>query len=487
MAMSDPIVDRVADIEIAMDGFHPGWRDNAKPFPPGPHTETLILPFGETWVLSDVAEMEASLLVLGEFRMEPGSELRFVGIDEANYLGGGMEPMPDTDIGLWVFDAGLLNLDGFVIGGTPEGRAHVWIRNLVPTQHRIANGKIAWCGPQQDFDADGDTEGVPGRIPMHFHQCGDNSRGSKVEAVTVSDSGNHAFWFHGSHGVSATDSKALRVQGEAWGWNLGDRSDDILWERCHAEQVMAYDGDRSYHLGAFLLLQGEGNRCIDCSAKNCQGQRENAGAHWHSSANNPPNNWEFRGFRVDGSNDAGKHVMGGTRVWQNTPSAHIVSDVIVNDAKFGIAHGAYRNSYQYQRYQINRCDVGIILHAVSKDVQRPDGYGLTFEDMTIQDCPAGILIRKHTLPEFRPTLFKDLRISGAPQPIRINHKARSPRAGFYDFVGVTVEGADLAQEHFTREIVGPGTVIRVQRVDGSAYQIDDSGVANIVPFYAEVT
>ena len=457
-----------------------------KDFPAGPHTSTLVLPADEEWILpAGVTQMDgASFVALGKLTGEPDSVLEVVNVNEELFQGGGMDPRPETDIGISVPDAGQLDLHHFEIRGTPEGRTHIWIQSSRP--QFLRDGLISWVGPQQDLDADGDREGVLGRYPVHFHHCGDGSRGSLVERVTVQNSGNHAFWPHASSGIRFEDCVAQDIQSVAYGWDQDHTlSNDIEWIRCHAEFVHAYEGDRRYHLAAFVLGQGIGNRCIDCSAANCVAAGENPGAAWPATANNPPNVWEFRGFRVSGSE------MGGTRVWQNTPSVHLVSDVVVEDAKFGISHGAYINSYQYSGYAIRRCRKGIILHAVSRQQERPDGYGLVFEDFeTIEDVETAIEVQRHVFTSDVPTLFRNIPILRAGQPIHIRHKVpptKIAKHGFYDFVGVTVDGQELEPGDFNLEFVGPGSVFRVQRMDDGAWQMDDAGVvSDMQPFY-EVT
>jgi hypothetical protein len=61
-------------------------------------------------------EVASNVIVDGTLRMRPSSPrivhtLRFVGIDEAEFIGGGMEPIP-SDVGLWVRGSGKLDLAG---------------------------------------------------------------------------------------------------------------------------------------------------------------------------------------------------------------------------------------------------------------------------------------------------------------------------------------------------------------------------------------
>ena len=89
--------------------------------------------------------------------------------------------------------AEVLNLTRNVqIEGTPEGRAHVFIRSNSPQS--IRHVQIRHVGPRRPA-ADA-TEPVLGRYGLHFHMSHEGSRGSLVEGVVVRECGNHAFVPH---------------------------------------------------------------------------------------------------------------------------------------------------------------------------------------------------------------------------------------------------------------------------------------------------
>jgi hypothetical protein len=82
--------------------------------------EGFVVPFGEVWdfdpQVSTTVEVGANVVVAGTLQMRPASPgvvhtLRFVGVDESLFVGGGMDPI-DTDVGLWVVGAGKLDLAG---------------------------------------------------------------------------------------------------------------------------------------------------------------------------------------------------------------------------------------------------------------------------------------------------------------------------------------------------------------------------------------
>jgi hypothetical protein len=114
----DALTARVAYLE----GFHP-------PMPP-PHVPKFsgnvslpngfVVPFGEVWDfdpdVSTTVEVGKNVVVAGTLQMRPANPgvvhtLRFVGVDEEAFVGGGMVPL-DTDVGLWVIGAGVLDAVG---------------------------------------------------------------------------------------------------------------------------------------------------------------------------------------------------------------------------------------------------------------------------------------------------------------------------------------------------------------------------------------
>lgn len=80
----------------------------------------FVVPFGEVWDfdpdVSTTVEVGANVVVAGTLQMRPANAgvvhtLRFVGVNEAGFVGGGMDPIA-SDVGLWVVGAGKLDLSG---------------------------------------------------------------------------------------------------------------------------------------------------------------------------------------------------------------------------------------------------------------------------------------------------------------------------------------------------------------------------------------
>lgn len=91
----------------------------------GHHPNGFTVPEGETWEIGGLVTSSGNVVVLGTLKMRPGSTLRFVDVDETDYVGGGMT-VADTpgDVGLWVHDRGTLDVQG-----TPK---RPWARLAAP-------------------------------------------------------------------------------------------------------------------------------------------------------------------------------------------------------------------------------------------------------------------------------------------------------------------------------------------------------------------
>lgn len=114
------------DDEAAEDGSDPGERSDKPAEDPdrvlsGEESFAgFTVPAGEVWAFDPQAdttvEATENVVVRGTLRMRPASAevthtLRFVGVDETQFQGGGMEVLA-SDVGLWVVDDGQLDLQG---------------------------------------------------------------------------------------------------------------------------------------------------------------------------------------------------------------------------------------------------------------------------------------------------------------------------------------------------------------------------------------
>jgi hypothetical protein len=461
-------------------------------------------------------EVTGNLVVRGRLEMkpEPGVEhvLRFVDVDESAFVGGGLDPL-DTDVGLWVMEEGVLDVRGtskrawnrsgasgswdrrdelvaapvapgdfeptsFALGdrvpkwegrraevlnltrnvrieGTPGGRAHVFIRSMRP--QRIRNATLRHLGPRQP---DGEyTASVLGRYGLHFHHCHKGSAGSLVEGVVIRDCGAHAFVPHLSHGITFRDCIAYDVFDEAYWWDPHDRTNDLLIDRCVAGSVHFDPDVRGFRLAAFLLGLGNGMALRRCVAFAVHGSRTSSGYSWPEI---PSGVWTFR------DNLAHNNVAAGIFVWQNVEAPHLIRRFTAyNNGEAGVIHGAYSNSYHYRDLDLTGQEIAVRLSASG----RPDRSG---RPQSWVDVRGGrLIIESHGLASQAPALFLRCSFAGG---VTVNEFVGHP--GAFDFVECGLEPDGFRIEH-----LNPRTVIRVQRGDGSAFELTAAGVRDIHPFY----
>lgn len=529
-----------------------------------------------------------NVLVYGKLTLRPANPaivhtLRFVGINESNFVGGGMIPLA-SDVGLWVMDSGQLDIagaaktawthaagsiaqgatqvtvldatgwqvgdeisitpteapsvgsgswngfdlraitaingnaitlssgttrahpiatnpfDGAIYpaevlnltrnvriegtggGNAPlsgNGRSHIFIHSTQPQS--ITYAAIRYMGPRMP---DGSyTKFVLGRYGLHFHMMEDGSRGSQVTGVVIRDTGSHAFVPHASNGIAFDNIISYNTIEEAFWWDppctgcpdvAVNDSDDITVTHAVVAIVRVDPAFRGTRLGGFTLGKGQDNSLLltDSIAVGVQGNKDASGFQWPE---NPSGIWLFT------DNVAHNNKVDGLFVWQNNKNAHVIQNYIAyNNGEAGIDHGSYGNAYQYIDIDsFGNGDVDVRSRASSRANSRPDGYGHVWERVRM----TGLFeIAEHNLPYIAPTLVRDCVIGGV---FVDEHAKKTP--GKYDFVNcVKPNGASLEPSDFTYIFVWPKSVYRVQRADGTAYQITGgSAVTTIAPFYVE--
>jgi hypothetical protein len=277
--------------------------EDGESFPDG-----FTVPAGEVWEFNPNDDVKVTtsdnVIVLGTLRMKPASAdyehfLQFTGIDESQFVGGGMTHVDaPEDIGLWVEDAGRLDIvgsevvpwsydweDGWEaahdikrvpnasgnttsfpqvdgpggdlgpnalgyeaemlnltrnvrIEGTAGGRTHVLIHAPNATgPQTIKYATIRHVAP--DFD---ETTSSTGRYGIHFHHNQDGSRGSIVEGVVVRDAGSHAFVPHASHGITLKNTISFNTKSEAYWWDPSNGTTcDESNPTCNESDDILYD------------------------------------------------------------------------------------------------------------------------------------------------------------------------------------------------------------------------------------------------------
>ena len=338
------------------------------------------------------------------------------------------------------------------IEGTRDGRAHIMFLGCRRPQ-TLRYVAVSYMAPQQPtggiYRLNGATlpefEGVLGRYGLHFHDCGDGSRGSLIEGVVIRKAGGRAFVPHSSHGMTFRDCLATDVRSSGFWWDDGAETDDILFDRCAVLGVPNNPGDTGLGLAGFSLGLGGNNVVRRSVVAGVLNNKVNSGGyHWPSSANKGRNVWTWE------DNVAHNNKDGGIGVWQNDGNPHVVSGYVGYNNGIGISHGAYANNYTYRDSVTFGNGTELVQHALG---------GITFERMVFD---GDLLLTKHSLPSVRTTTYIDCRVTGT---IRV---AESEEGGVIRFESST-PATDLELARFSRLSVLSD--ITVRNSDGRSYRV----------------
>ena len=436
--------------------------------------------------------------------------LRFIDVDESAFVGGGMEPLA-TDVGLWVVGAGVLDVEGrpragwnrvgrhatwrstdlllqapirrgdydtytrhslgdhvprvrdpwgnvqrtevfnltrtVTIEGTPGRRTHVLIRSSVP--QRIRYARFNHMGPRKATSGNYRSAVVLGRYPVHFHHCGNGSRGSLVEGCVVTNS-SHAFVQHESHGVTMRDCVAYRITDDAFWWDEDSPSADVVWDHCAVFDVRADPGFRGSVAG-FLLGRGGGRKIVrNCVAVGARGFDSASGFQWPEFANDDRDNvWIARNLVAHNNSSAGVFV------WQNDSNAHVVDNLVAyHNGTGGVRHGAYVNEYKYKAGRLWGNGQGdILLFALARS-NRQTWTGVRCDHLVIAE---------HALPSAAPeaVVFADFRC----RRVTVNETGQ---AGGVIRIRCA-PGFNLTRSDFT--VLARRSAITVYRTDGRTFRV----------------
>jgi hypothetical protein len=356
------------------------------------------------------------------------------------------------------YGAEVLNLSRACrIQGTNGGRSHIFVRSTQPQVLKYL--EVAHMGPRR-VKADGTTEKILGRWPVHLHH---GASDSLIEGVVVRDAGSHAFVAHDSDRVIHRGCIAHRVFEDAYWWDhdhAEDQSRFVRYEDCVASLVQFDPPYRGSRLSGFRLGGAEGNVVRGCVAVGVQGIKDASGYKW------PETN--FAGIWNFDNSLAHNNAFHGIFVWQNNSLPHVVKRFTAyHNGGAGISHGAYGNGYRYEDCVLwGNARGAIILHALS--AWNPQ---LQFQRIVSNGILESV---KHNADLKLPVLFKDCSLRG----VRIDDEDDGVGGSFYDFVHCD----HLEPGNFQIIKFLPGARIRVQRKDGTAYQIDPSGTRNIPAF-----
>lgn len=493
---------------------------------------SLTVAAGEVLCLDPHADttitMAGNLVVHGRLEAKPASPgvqhvIRWRGVHESQFVGGGGLLPLDTDPGLWVQGAGVLDLAGtprtawnrtgsdptwrkgdelvvtptqvgnytkfasfragspvpYSVGpgrrkqpaevlnlsrnvrleGTPAGRAHIHIHSTSPQSLRHV--AIRWMGPRKRIDGDRFTDAIPGRQALHLHRNADGSRGTLFEGVVVRDSGGMGIDIHDSHGVTVRGAITYNTNENGIGWTAQERSDDILIEDTVAAKQVPVPSFRGFLVAGIALPPGMRNTIRRSVTVGNLGHATAAGVIWPETVG---------GLHLPGvwtAEDVVSHNnrSNGVFTWQNSGGDHVVTRfVCYANGHAGVEHGAYVNPYVYRDLLTwDSGEAGLIEHAVSGASQQGQTHQF------IGGRVDGMKIVKHTLPATVPVWLRgiDLTRPGGFKLVVDEQANRGRQPGWYEFVDTGLERRDVRLISKVTQ-----SVIRVHDRDGRTWQVE---------------
>lgn len=372
-----------------------------------------------------------------------------------------------------------------LIEGTPRGRAHIFIHSTSPQSVRYA--ALRHRGPRKrNPDNDGFPSSVLGRYGLHFHVNDDRSRGSLVQGVVVRDTGAHAYVAHQSHGITFRDDVAYNTYGDAYWWDVapdtrteGPETNDTLYDHAIAALVNG-DNDEGYRMAGFSLSQGARNEVRDSVAVGVRGLADNrralsAGFVWpETSGRHGHGVWTFSRGNV-----AHNNLAAGVFNWQNDGLPHVINDFAAyHNGSFGVAQGAYLNSFKLLNVRLYGNDGGAVLAMAASSDRRLERR-LRFQHVVMDGAGRSdhlVVAQDHTADgTAQPVLFQDTTMRGFRKAAiaMLPGDANEPYA--MDFVDTTISGTPFWFVNTSEEGRLPSdSYIRVQN-GSSAFRVIPEG------------
>jgi hypothetical protein len=362
-----------------------------------------------------------------------------------------------------------------IIGGTPQGRSHVFIRTNGPQTIKYANfehtGPRCSCSGAENGEKNGP---IVGRWGVHFHMMDDASRGSLVEGVVVSRSAGRGFVPHTSHGITFRDTVAYDVEAGGYWWDVNDKTTRHPTEHTLFEHALAVDTTSN---GFFLpdsTIAGS-NVIRDSVAAGVEPETFSttvAGFQWAS--------------RGDGAWLTEDVVSHNNRRnwyrWNNHSIPEMSVDTTIYNGQAGFMHGAYKANHLYDG-MVMRGDLlewktaaGTPKESATAKAS-PKGMGglVDFDIDVVGRYPQAVLLAGAQVSGSQPTVFVDGKMSGYTGNYavagKLMHHARA-----FDFVRVvTKDGTELGPEDINisakSSSKGLNTVVRIQKSNGQAWRI----------------
>lgn len=304
------------------------------------------------------------------------------------------------------------------------------------------------------------VDGELGLYPIHFHLNYNTVRGSLIEGVVVEDGQNHAFVPHGSNGVIFRDVSAVNTRNTAYWWDkpsegdTSNNSDDTVWEHALALGVIEPADDRNRRLSGFQLGAGIDNTCVECHAAGLRGGTDSMSAfiwpEFTGGGENEEGVWKFADAVGHNNEESGIFV------WQNVTRPHKVEDTLLyRNGEHGINHGAYVNTYTYERVRSIDNEQGGHINATGRD-----GVPLRFVEV---EANTVWIIDHHAINGGTPVEYHRVDFSAGVEVTQDKGEAGDHR--FYD--------SNLSPADFTITEIHPDTVISIYEGGALIHQWDD--------------
>lgn len=454
------------------------------------------VPAGDIWQIRGTVTTSADVVVHGTLRMRRGSKLVFTA--GQLHVPDGILDIQGTAKTCWVKAGGTrpgtwpigdeviylpVEPGDYLSHSTPSGGEILNLTRSVliqgPSRIQIESAKPQTIRYATVLDA-GVTSQI-GFYPIHFHHGDDGTRGSLLEGVVVRGGKHHAYAIHGSHGVTLRNCIAYDTIGDPYWWDLppdntdeSNNTNDTLWDRCVAAFVKPGAVTPPRELTGFLMGAGVGNKCVGCVAVGIGKTPNSSGFHWPSQVNSHPNTWTFEDCV------AHNNLVQGIFVWQNTKSTPHFLDRFhaYADGVRSVAHGAYNvRGYHYRDCIFDgdffqHAHLGDTPNLTIGEIPSVDDSIFNGTLVLFKHAAAGVLaIGGVDTDAFR---YVGCTFNGTPK-VRVDDALQLN--GSCGFIDCNLEPADFQITAFH-----PSSRIRVQRPDGTAFQITAVGVQPIGPF-----
>jgi hypothetical protein len=507
-----------AEADVVLSGDYPGG---------------IVVEQGEIARIDGLVTTPKNVVVHGTLVMRPGAHLRFRDVDMTAYVGAGghdHQPIVESDVGLWVTHHGVLDLAGSPKQGWNRTGTHstwkatdeYWISPTEPGDYdprpwkpgdpiprfdpRVPSAEVMNVTRDVVIEGPGHIhvhssqpqrieyvqlrsmgvsnaahEGpVLGRYALHLHHGGDGTRGSIVRGVAAINSRGKVFVPHMSHGITFQDVVSVNSYAEAFWWDKGDTTEDVLVDGLAASGVRmpeAVAGTRR-NIPVVVLKSNEGATMRNSAVSGSRGRSSALGFHWNTSSAHRLENravWDFHG-NVSHNNEGN-----GLRFWFNDKWAHNVRDTaIYNNGGVGIENGAYINAIRYENVLVLNNEDGGILHHSSSSQQIEDGGPSRYTNVTVEGPGAALEIgRLRGTPEQRQE-FIDCDLNGSTKVVLdTTDKTLNP------FVAAFRNCGDLTPDDFVLggSVISPGldgSTIIIEHADGRSWEITIEGGRKVV-------